>query len=140
MIILFSSSLGLMVVRFKKRQLSYIDSLIYIAEKMQLMLSSTSPETEEIMNELKTDERLKNFDFELLDENCPLSPSENDRSKLLFSTVGKYDIDSQLSYINQYIGYFKMLKQEYQDYYNSHYKLYLVFGLFSGVLISVLLI
>lgn len=140
MIILFSSSLGLMAVKFKKKQLSYIDSLIYIAQKMQLMLSSTSPETDEIMSELKNDDRLKNFDFELLDENCPLSPAENDRSKMLFNTVGKYDLDCQLSYINQYIGYFKMLKQEYQEYYNSHYKLYLVFGLFSGVLISVLLI
>ncbi|MDE5984108.1 MAG: stage III sporulation protein AB [Eubacterium sp.] len=140
MIILFSSSLGLMAVKFKKRQLSYIDSLIYIAQKIQLMLSSTSPETDEIMSELKNDDRLKNFDFELLDKNCPLSPTENDRSKLLFDTVGKYDLDCQLSYIDQYIGYFKMLKQEYQDYYNSHYKLYLVFGLFSGVLISVLLI
>lgn len=140
MIILFSSSLGLMAVNFKKKQLSYIDSLIYIAQKMQLMLSSTSPETEEIMNELKSDERLKGFDFELLNENCPLSPAENDRTKLLFNTVGKYDLDCQLSYIGQYIGFFKMLKQEYQNYYNSHYKLYLVFGLFSGVFISVLLI
>lgn len=140
MIILFSSSLGLMAVSFKKRQLRYIDSLIYIAQKMQLMLSSTSPETEEILNELKNDDRLKDFDFELFNENCPLSPSENDRTKLLFNTVGKYDLDCQLNYINQYIGYFKMLKQEYQDYYNSHYKLYLVFGLFSGILISVLLI
>lgn len=140
MIILFSSSLGLMAVNFKKRQLNYIDSLIYIAEKMQLMLSSTSPETEEIMRELENDERLKCFDFELHNENCPLTPSENDRTKLLFNTVGKYDLDCQLNYINQYIGYFKMLKHEYQDYYNSHYKLYLVFGLFSGVLISVLLV
>lgn len=140
MIILFSSSLGLMAVSFKKKQLSYIDSLIYIAQKMQLMLSSTAPETEEILSELKKDDRLNEFDFELSDKNCPLSSSENDRTKLLFNTVGKYDLDCQLSYINAYIGYFKMLKQEYQNYYNSHYKLYLVFGLFSGILISVLLI
>lgn len=140
MIILFSFSLGLMAVGFKKRQIKYIDSLIYIGEKILLMLSSTSPETEEIMRELKHDERLKSFDFTLCNENSPLPPEENDRSRLLFNTVGKYDLDCQISYINQYLGYFKMLRQQYQDYYNSHYKLYLVFGLFTGIFIAVLLI
>ncbi len=140
MIILFSSSLGLAVAGFKKKQIKYIDSLIYIAEKILLMLSSISPETEDIMNELKNDERLKGFDFGLKNENSPLPPEENDRSRLLFNTLGKYDLDCQISYINQYLGYFKMLRQQYQDYYNSHYKLYLVFGVFIGILVSVLLI
>lgn len=140
MITLFSFSLGLMIAGYKRKQISYIDSLIYIGEKILLMLSSTSPETEEIMNDLMCDARLKNFDFTLKNENSPLPPEENDRSRLLFNTVGKYDIDCQISYINQYLGYFKMLRQQYQDYYNSHYKLYLVFGLFTGVLVSVLLI
>lgn len=140
MIILFSSSLGVMVAAFKRRQISYIDSLIYIGEKILMMLSSTSPETEAIMEDLKADPRLKHFDFTLKNENSPLPPEENDRSRLLFNTVGKYDVDCQISYINQYLGYFKMLRKQYQDYYNKHHKLYIVFGLFSGVLVSVLLI
>lgn len=140
MIILFSSSLGVMVAAFKRRQIRYIDSLIYIGEKILMMLSSTSPETEAIMADLRADPRLKNFDFSLKNENSPLPPEENDRSRLLFNTVGKYDVDCQISYINQYLGYFKMLRKQYQDYYNKHHKLYIVFGLFSGVLVSVLLI
>ena len=140
MIILFSSSLGVMVAAFKRRQITYIDSLIYIGEKILMMLCSTSPETEAIMADLKADPRLKHFDFTLKNENSPLPPEENDRSRLLFNTVGKYDVDCQISYINQYLGYFKMLRKQYQDYYNKHHKLYIVFGLFSGVLVSVLLI
>lgn len=140
MIILFSFSLGLMAVGFKKKQINYIDNLIYIAEKILFMLSSTSPETQEIMKELESDERLKNFDFTLQNETSPLPPQENDRSRLLFNTVGKYDLDCQISYIKEYLGYFKMLRQQYQDYYNKHYKLYLVFGLFTGIFVSVLLI
>lgn len=140
MIVLFSFSLGLMVAGFKKKQIKYIDNLIYIGEKILLMLNSTSPETEEIMIELQNDERLKNFDFTLKNENSPLPPEENDRSRLLFNTIGRYDLDCQISYINQYLGYFKMLRQQYQEHYNSHYKLYLVFGLFAGVFVSVLLI
>ena len=140
MIILFSFSLGLTAMRFKKRQIDYIDSLIYIGEKILLMLGSTSPETEVIMRELENDERLKNFDLTLNSSSSPLPSKENERSKMLLNTVGKYDLDAQINYINQYLGYFKMLRQQYQDYYNTHYKLYLAFGLFSGVLVSVLLI
>lgn len=140
MIILFSFSLGLTAMRFKKRQIDYIDSLIYIGEKILLMLGSTSPETEEIMTELKNDERLKNFDFSLCPSSSPLPANESNKSKLLINTVGKYELEAQINYINQYLGYFKMLRQQYQDYYNSHYKLYLVFGFFSGVFVSVLLI
>ncbi len=140
MIILFSFSLGLTAMRFKKRQIDYIEKLIYIGEKILLMLGSTSPETEEIMRELENDERLKNFDLSLSPSTSPLPIKENERSRLLLSTLGRYELSSQINYINQYLGYFKMLRQQYQDYYNSHYKLYLVFGLFSGVFVSVLLI
>lgn len=140
MIILFSLSLGVMVAGFKRKQIKYIDTLIYIGEKILFMLSSTSPETEEIMRELEKDERLNKFDFTLKNENSPLSPEENDKSRLLFNTVGKYDLDCQISYINQYLGHFKMLRQQYQEHYNSHYKLYLVFGLFVGIFIAVVLI
>lgn len=140
MIILFSSSLGLAAVSFKKKQISYIDSLIYIGDRILLMLKSTAPETEEIMRELKNDTRLSQFDFTFQDDRCPLPPEENERSKILFDTVGKYDLDCQISCINQYIGYFKMLREQYWDYYKKHYKLYLAFGFFSGVFVSVLLI
>lgn len=139
LITLFTFSLGLMVTGFKKKQIKYIDDLIYIGERILMMLDSTSPETQEIMRELKCDYRLKNFDFTLKNENSPLPPEENDRSRLLFNTVGKYDIDCQINYIKQYLGYFKMLRQRYQDYYLSHRRLYPVAGLFCGVLISVLL-
>lgn len=140
MITLFSFSLGLTVMRFKKKQIDYIDSLIYIGERILLMLESTSPETDVIIRELENDERLKNFDLTLNGSSSPLPSKENERSKTLLSTLGKYELETQINYINQYLGYFKMLRQQYQDYYNSHYKLYLAFGLFSGVLVSVLLI
>ena len=140
MITLFSFSLGLTAMRFKKKQIDYIDSLIYIGERILLMLESTSPETDVIIRELENDERLKNFDLTLNGSSSPLPSKENERSKTLLSTLGKYELEAQINYINQYLGYFKMLRQQYQDYYNSHYKLYLAFGLFSGVLVSVLLI
>lgn len=140
MIILFSSSLGLMVDGYKKRQIKYIDNLIYIGERISLMMSSINPETSEILNELKCDERLKNFDFDLNIENTPLSSDEYERIKNLFTIIGKYDSDSQLRYIEEFVGYFKMLKQQYQEYYEKHHKLYISFGILMGIVISIFLI
>ena len=130
MIILFSSSLGLMVDNYKKRQIKYIDNLI----------SSTTPETEEIFHQLMNDERLKKFDFDLNVENIPLSTEEYNRIKDFFAALGRYDVDCQLRYINEFIGYYKMLKQQYQEYYASHHKLYIAFGVLSGMVISIFLI
>ncbi len=138
MIILFSFSLGVTAAGFKKKQIKYIEDLIYIGQRILLMLNSTSPETEEIMSELINDSRLKNFDFNF-SESSPLPSSETERITSLFSVVGKYDAESQMKFVNEYVGYFKMLKEQYQKYYNNHYKLYLVFGLFGGVLAAVFL-
>lgn len=139
MIILFSFSLGVMTARYKKRQITYIDTLIYIAQKISIMLNSITAETQQIMNELKSDEKLKNFDFELSDEKSPLNASENEKVRQMFLSIGKYDLDSQLKLIEEFTGNFKMLKEEYQSHYDSHRKLYIASGLLSGVLIAVLL-
>lgn len=140
MIILFSSSLGLMIDAYKKKQIVYIENLIYIAQRIRLLMNSINPETAQIMIELKSDERLKSFDFELHAENTPLPTSEYERIKNFFAVIGKYDSESQLNYIDEFIGYFKMLKQQYQEYYQKHHKLYITFGFAIGVIISIFLI
>ncbi len=140
MIIFFSSSLGIMVDCYKKRQIKYIDNLIYIGGRISLMMSSINPETSDILNELKSDERLKNFDFDLNIENTPLPLAEYERIKNLYNIIGKYDVDCQLKYIEEFVGYFKMLKQQYQEYYEKHHKLYIAFGVLTGIVISIFLI
>lgn len=139
MIILFSSSLGIMTVKYKRRQILYIDDLIYIAEKVSIMLRSVSAETNQIMIELANDDRLKKFDFELDVNKSPLNESENEKVKNLFNSIGKYDLDTQLKLIDEFMGNFKMLKEEYKSYYDSHKKLYIASSLLSGILVAVLL-
>ena len=136
MIILFSFSLGLTIVINKKEQIRSIDKIIYIGEKILLMLVSTSPDTQFMLSEIESDKYLKNFD---INSSC-LKNEEKQKAYYIFDVLGKYDIDSQINSIKQTVGYFKQLREQYQSYYNSHYKLYLVFGLFGGILFSVLLI
>lgn len=139
MIILFSSCLGLMAAKSKRKQIEYTELLIYIGSRILLMLKSTMPETEEIIKQLKRDERLKDFDFSLDFKNSPLSAQDNQRTTDLFNAIGMYDIDSQIMIVTEFTGYFKMLNKQYQDYYDKHYKLYIIFGIASGLLLSVIL-
>lgn len=139
MIILFSFSLGIMTVRYKKRQIEYIDNLLYMSRKITVMLNSISADTQSIMHSLKNDSRLRDFDFELSEKRSPLSTSDNEKIRELFDSIGKYDLDSQLKIIEEFTGNFKMLKDQYQTHYDSHKKLYISVSLLSGVLAAVLL-
>ena len=135
MITLFSSCLGLMAAKSKRKQIEYTDGLVYLGSRILLLLKSTMPETEEIIKLLKSDERLDFFDF----KNSPLLQQDNQKILNLFNSLGMYDIDSQIMIVDEFTGYFKMLNQQYQNYYDKHYKLYIIFGISSGLLLSVIL-
>lgn len=128
-----------MTVKFKKRQIRYIETLLYIEQRISIMLRSITADTDFIMNDLKNDEHLKDFDFELNDETSPLSKTENDRVRNLFNSIGRYDLDSQQKLLDEFAGNFKMLKEEYQSHYDSHKKLYISVSLLSGVLLAVII-
>ena len=104
MIILFSFSLGVMTANYKKRQIKYIDLLLYVAQKISIMLNSFAADTETILNNLKNDDKLKNFDFELSDEKSPLGKDENEKVRNLFHSIGKYDLETQLKLIEEFTG------------------------------------
>lgn len=139
MITLFSSCLGLMAAKSKRKQIEYTDGLVYLGSRILLLLKSTMPETEEIIKLLKSDERLDFFDFSLDLKNSPLLQQDNQKILNLFNSLGMYDIDSQIIIVDEFTGYFKMLNQQYQNYYDKHYKLYIIFGISSGLLLSVIL-
>ena len=139
MITLFSSCLGLMAAKSKRKQIEYTDGLVYLGSRILLLLKSTMPETEEIIKLLKSDERLDFFDFRIDLKNSPLLQQDNQKILNLFNSLGMYDIDSQIMIVDEFTGYFKMLNQQYQNYYDKHYKLYIIFGISSGLLLSVIL-
>lgn len=140
MITLFSSSLGLMAVKKKRELIEYTDMLIYMGNLILLLMKSTMPETSEMIRILKSDPRLEGFDFSLEFKDKRLKDNDAQRIRYLFYSIGRYDIDSQIHITEEFIGYFKLLNKQYQDYYNRHYKLYIVFGIFGGIMVSVLLI
>lgn len=140
MMISFTTFLGITVISYKKKQIAYIDMLITIGEKVQMLLQNTSPDTAEIINSLKNDIRLKNFDFELKDNTILLENAEKGKIRDYFQSIGKYDTETQINLSKEFTAELRLLKEEYQQYLKSHQKLYVAFGLLSGVLFSVIMI
>ncbi|MGN1420080.1 MAG: hypothetical protein ACI4XC_01020 [Eubacterium sp.] len=140
MIILFSFLMGMAVVSYKKSQINYIDDLIFMGERIVLYLKSTVPETDIIFNKLQNEPRLNKYNIEEIYNYSPLPKASNSNITELFNVIGRFDADIQIKYTQEFIGYYRNLKRQYQEHFNTHCKLYIVFSLSVGTIISLMLI
>lgn len=138
MIISVFSYLGLMITNHKRLRIYYLENVIYIAERIKILLSSTVPSTQAIMNELSSDERLNGFELER--GKSFLNDKDYQKIQALINSVGMYDIDSQIEILSEFSQYFDMIKNQYKDDYSRSYKIYILGGISIGILISILLI
>lgn len=138
MIISVFSYLGLMITNHKRLRIYYLENIIYIADRIKILLSSTVPSTQAIMNELSSDERLNGFELER--GKSFLNDKDYQKIQALINSVGMYDIDSQIVILSEFSQYFDMIKNQYKDDYSRSYKIYILGGISIGILISILLI
>lgn len=138
MIISVFSYLGLMITNHKRLRIYYLENVIYIADRIKILLSSTVPSTQAIMNELSSDERLNGFELER--GKSFLNDKDYEKIQALINSVGMYDIDSQIEILSEFSQYFDMMKNQYKDDYSRSYKIYILGGISIGILISILLI
>ena len=138
MIISVFSYLGLMITNHKRLRIYYLENVIYIADRIKILLSSTVPSTQAIMNELSSDERLNGFVLER--GKSFLNDKDYQKIQALINSVGMYDIDSQIEILSEFSQYFDMIKNQYKDDYSRSYKIYILGGISIGILISILLI
>lgn len=138
MIISVFSYLGLMITNHKRLRIYYLENVIYIADRIKILLSSTVPSTQAIMNELSSDERLNGFELER--GKSFLNDRDYQKIQALINSVGMYDIDSQIEILSEFSQYFDMMKNQYKDDYSRSYKIYILGGISIGILISILLI
>lgn len=138
MIISVFSYLGLMITNHKRLRIYYLENVIYIADRIKILLSSTVPSTQAIMNELSSDERLNGFELER--GKSFLNDKDYQKIQALINSVGMYDIDSQIEILSEFSQYFDMIKNQYKDDYSRSYKIYILGGISIGILISILLI
>ena len=136
LIILFSTSISMIIVSKKRKQIEFIEKIVYMGQRIELMLKSTMPETAEILSIIKDDPKLRDINL----DDLPLNDSENERILSYFKSLGRYDVDSIILITEEFVGYFKLLCEEYRKHYSEHYRIYISFGVFAGVLVSILIV
>jgi len=83
---------------------------------------------------------LKNFNFENISIRTELNPVDNERINILFGKLGNTDTESMLSLIEAFKSNMEESRRKYDEYYKNHGKLYIAFGIFGGLVISLVLI
>ena len=83
---------------------------------------------------------LKTIDFEKVNIKTELNDEDNERLNFLFENIGKTDISSMLNLVEAFKQNMEQSRKSYEEYYKSHARLYVMFGIFGGLAISLVLI
>ena len=142
MILGISILLSASICKYEKSKIDYCDKMVFLGSKVMVLLKTTNPETEKIFDLLNNSEKLKDID---LNNRKMLSPwqqngEENEKIYDYINSIGKYDSQTQINEANEFCETFRILKDYYQQYYTTHYKIIYALGLGIGCLIAILLI
>ncbi len=139
MIMAFFIFLAIMIADYEKGKIEFCDKMIYVGNEILLLMNSTIPDTNGIFAILKNSERLKDIDIFNIDASSPLKSSETQKIKVYIDSVGKCDVDSLIKQSQEFCDEFRLIKNDYQQYYKSHYKMIYAFCISLGLVISILL-
>lgn len=120
--------------------------LIEMAELMAVELSYSADNSRKIIRRLGSESSLshlsflKNIDMENISIATALDTADNERINLLFNNLGKTDVHSMLEIIGLFKENMRISKERYDEYYKSHSRLYIAFGVLGGLAVSIMLI
>lgn len=140
MIILFSLMVGITISSHKRKQIRYIEDLIFLGERIILFMNSTLPDTNVLFSKLQAEPRFQKYNVSEIYKSSPLPEYETTQAKELMGVIGRYDAQTQIRLTEEFTGYYKALKKQYQEHYDSHSRLYIVFSVSAGSVLALMLI
>ena len=69
-----------------------------------------------------------------------MDSSDKEQINLLFRELGKSDVESTVALINSFRESMQLSNKKYEEYYRSHYKLCIAFGILGGLAVTVVLV
>lgn len=140
MIIVTSTLLSAIICKYEKSKIDYCDKMIFLGSKVMVLLNTTLPETEKIFALLNNCEKLKNIELNDIYSSSPLKKDENDKISDYLSSIGKFDTQTQINKAFEFCETFRLLKEDYRQYYSSHCKIIYALGFSVGCITAILLI
>lgn len=129
-----------------KRKCIISRELVEMCNLMAIEFNFSLSESKKIIKRLASEpslshlEFLNDFNFENINIKTELSTVDNERINILFGNLGNTDTDSMLNLIEAFKSNMEESRRKYDEYYKNHGKLYIAFGIFGGLVISLVLI
>lgn len=140
MIVLATSSLGFYFVKLQKERIVVCNDLIGLCDELLIQLSFSMKPIKDIILS-------SNLDYLSVDNissisiiATPLSYQENEKISHFLYQLGKSDAKSQTKTVNSFKDYLLQVRGKYVEKSNSKSKVYISFGVCSGIILSLALI
>lgn len=133
------------LLRIKERCV-VASELIQMADFMNVELSFSADNSKKIIKKLAAEENLshlsflKSIDLENINITTVLKSADNERVNSLFKNLGCTDISSMIKIIDSFKENMTVSKAQYDEYYRTHSRLGVAFGVLSGLAVTVVLI
>lgn len=129
-----------------KRKCIVSNELVEMCNLIAIELEFSVNETGKIIKRLCSEpslshlDFLNSFDFENIHIKTELDDEDNERLNFLFKNIGKTDISSMLNLIESFKQNMIISKKKYENYYKNHSRLYIAFGIFGSLAVTLVLI
>ena len=145
MVVICTTSMGLIVCNNKKRQVDICQQLVSLCDFILIDYESKLTPIIELVDELLSYDSLKKLNFITTEnlimnsqiDSC-LSREENEKLSSFLYSLGKTDVNAQIQIIKSFREYIKRSEYDYLENYNKYKKLYLSIGFLSGVCVCII--
>lgn len=137
---------GFSNARRLKQRCIVANELIEMCSLISIELEFSVNETGKILKRLCSEPSLSHlnflsdFDFENIHINTELDDEDNERLNFLFKNIGKTDTASMLNLLESFKQNMLISRKKYEDYYKNHSRLYIAFGIFGSLAVTLVLI
>lgn len=129
-----------------KRKCIVSREIVEMCTLMSVELGFSASDSKRIVSRLSNEPSLSHldflngFDFENIEIKTELDSVDNERLNLLFKNLGKTDSQSMLDLIEAFKSNMRQSVKKYEEYYKSHARLCIAFGVFGGLTLSLVII
>lgn len=140
LIVLSTTTAGICYNNLQKRKIQICDELISFCDSMLVELSYSLKPVYKLIDEMNIDYITMDNLTNSIPIESPLSNKENDQISSFLFSLGKSDAKSQIKVVTSFKEYVNTVRGKYVEGYKSKSRICLSLGVYSGVIISLILI
>lgn len=147
MLVLCSTMVGVLFVEKSKQRINICNQLIHFCDLLLIDYGYALTPTVMLVENLLSNVALCDLDFitqkhiksKTSVKSC-LSEEENEKLSEFLYSLGKTDIKGQIKLVEAFKSYIQLCHDNYSEYHKKNNRIYLSFGFFGGLAVSLILV